>query len=280
MNLPFKVDLSDKTVAITGGGGVLMSEFGKILASCGAKVALLDINDGAAKSAAQEIAREGGAAIGVKCDCLDRTSIEQAKEEIERAFGKVNFLINGAGGNNPRGTTDIEFMTKQVTDKKTFFDLDAQGLRFVFDLNILTAFLTTQVFARDMMEMGGGNIINISSMNAFRPLTKIPAYSAAKAGVSNFTQWLAVHFAPCNIRVNAIAPGFFVTNQNRGLLYSEDGRPTQRTEKILAHTPMGRFGEVCDLEGTLLFLASDEASGFVTGVIIPVDGGFSAYSGV
>lgn len=280
MKLPFKVDLSDKVVAITGGGGVLMSEFGKILASCGAKVALLDINGDAAKAMAAEIAKEGGAAIGVKCDCLDKASLEQAKAEIEGIFGKVNFLINGAGGNNPRGTTDIEFMTKGIADKKTFFDLDAQGLRFVFDLNILTAFLVTQVFAKDMVEMGGGNIINISSMNAFRPLTKIPAYSAAKAGVSNFTQWLAVHFAPCNIRVNAIAPGFFVTNQNKNLLYTEDGRPTPRTEKILSHTPMARFGEVCDLAGTLLFLSSDEASGFVTGVIIPVDGGFSAYSGV
>lgn len=280
MKLPFKVDLSDKVVAITGGGGVLMSEFGKILASCGAKVALLDINGDAAKAMAAEIAKEGGTAIGVKCDCLDKASLEQAKAEIEGIFGKVNFLINGAGGNNPRGTTDIEFMTKGIADKKTFFDLDAQGLRFVFDLNILTAFLATQVFAKDMVEMGGGNIINISSMNAFRPLTKIPAYSAAKAGVSNFTQWLAVHFAPCNIRVNAIAPGFFVTNQNKNLLYTEDGRPTPRTEKILSHTPMARFGEVCDLAGTLLFLSSDEASGFVTGVIIPVDGGFSAYSGV
>ena len=280
MKLPFKVDLSDKVAAITGGGGVLMSEFGRILALNGAKVALLDINADAARAIAEDIEREGGRAIAVKCDCLDKASIETAKAEIEKTLGKVNMLINGAGGNSPKGTTDIEFMTKDVADKKTFFDLDGQGLRFVFDLNILSAFLVTQVFAKDMVEAGGGNIINISSMNAFRPLTKIPAYSAAKAGVSNFTQWLAVHFAPCNIRVNAIAPGFFVTNQNKSLLFDEKGNPTARTNKILTYTPLNRFGTVDDLTGTLLWLSSDEASGFVTGIVVPVDGGFSAYSGV
>ena len=280
MKLPFNIDLNNKVAAITGGGGVLMSEFGKALALCGAKIALLDINENAVKEAAQSIVKTGGKAIGIQCDCLNKESIIKAKEKIQKEYGAVNILINGAGGNNPKGTTDIETMTKGISGKKTFFDLDADGLRFVFDINILTAFLVTQVFAEDMVESGGGNIINISSMNAFKPLTKIPAYSAAKAAVSNFTQWLAVHFAPCNIRVNAIAPGFFVTNQNRALLFDQNGKPTERADKILNHTPLNRFGNIEDLTGTLLWLASDKASGFVSGTIIPVDGGFSAYSGV
>jgi len=276
MKLPFKVDLSNKIIAITGGGGVLMSEFGKSLVECGAKVALLDINEKAVKEIADEI---GENSIALKTNCLDKQSIINAKNIIDEKFGKVNFLINGAGGNNPKATTDNEYMTSELEGVKDFFSLDESGLKFVFDLNIMTAFLVTQVFARDMVKTGG-NIINISSMNAFRPLTKIPAYSAAKAGISNFTQWLAVHFAPCNIRVNAIAPGFFVTNQNRSLLFDEKGQPTARTGKILAGTPQKRFGEVSDLLGTLLWLSSDEASGFITGSIIAVDGGFAAYSGV
>lgn len=277
MKLPFKVDLSDKIIAVTGAGGVICGEFARALAACGAKVALLDINFDAAKKIADEI---GDNAIAVRCDCLNKDSIIAAKENIEEAFGKVNFLINGAGGNNPRATTDNETMSPETdAEIKNFFKLDESGIKFVFDLNITTAFLVTQVFAEDMVKTGG-NIINISSMNAFRPLTKIPAYSAAKAGISNFTQWLAVHFAPCNIRVNAIAPGFFVTNQNRALLYNEDGTPTARTGKILAATPMKKFGEIDDLLGALLWLADDTASGFVTGTVIPVDGGFAAYSGV
>lgn len=276
MKLPFKVDLSSKVVAITGAGGVICGEFSKALAACGAKVALLDINFEAAKKIADEI---GENAIAVRCNCLDKNSIAEAKNIVEESFGKVNFLINGAGGNNPRATTDNETMTADTQNVKDFFHLDESGLRFVFDLNIMTAFLVTQVFAEDMVKTGG-NIINISSMNAYRPLTKIPAYSAAKAGISNLTQWLAVHFAPCNIRVNAIAPGFFVTNQNRNLLFDEKGQPTARTAKILAATPMKKFGEISDLTGTLLWLADDSASGFVTGTVIPVDGGFSAYSGV
>lgn len=274
--LPFKVDLSDKVIAITGAGGIICSEFSKALAASGAKVALLDINYDAAKKYADEI---GVNALAVKCNCLDKSSIEQAKKEINAKFGTVNFLINGAGGNNPKATCDNEYMTPDLAGVKDFFALDESGLKFVFDLNITSAFLVTQVFAADMIKTGG-NIINISSMNAYRPLTKIPAYSAAKAGISNFTQWLAVHFAPCNIRCNAIAPGFFVTNQNRGLLFNEDGTPTPRTGKILAATPMKKFGEIGDLIGALLWLSDDRASGFVTGTVIPVDGGFSAYSGV
>jgi len=277
MKLPFNVDLSDKVIALTGAGGVLISEFAKALAQCGAKVALLDINYAAAKAVADEI---GENALAVETNALDKASITAAKALINEKFGKVNFLVNGAGGNNPKATTDNEYMTPDTASEiKTFFDLDEAGLKFVFDINITSAFLVTQVFAQDMLETGG-NIINISSMNAYHPLTKIPAYSAAKAGISNFTEWLAVHFAPVGIRCNAIAPGFFVGNQNRGLLFDKDGNPTPRTHKILAATPMNRFGEAHELIGTLLFLADDNASGFITGVVIPVDGGFNAYSGV
>ena len=276
MKLPFSIDLNGKVAVITGAGGVLMSEFAKALAACGAKVALLDINEAAAQAVAAEI---GENALAVATNCLSKESILAARDAVHAKLGKVDILINGAGGNNPRATCDNEYMTPETEVLKSFFDLDESGLKFVFDLNITSAFLVTQVFAEDMVK-NGGNIINISSMNAFRPLTKIPAYSAAKAGISNFTQWLAVHFAPCNIRVNAIAPGFFVTNQNRALLFTEDGKPTARTEKILAGTPQKRFGEVSDLIGTLLWLADDASSSFVTGVIVPVDGGFNAYSGV
>ncbi len=274
--IPFKVDLSDKTIAVTGAGGVICSAFAKALCACGARVALLDINYDAAKAVADEI---GENAFAVKCNCLDKNSIIEAKDAVVSRFGKVNFLINGAGGNNPRASTDNETMTPDLEGVKDFFALEESGLKFVFDLNITSAFLVTQVFAQDMVKTGG-TIINISSMNAYRPLTKIPAYSAAKAGISNFTQWLAVHFAPCGIRVNAIAPGFFVTNQNRALLFNEDGTPTARTGKILAATPMKKFGEIDDLIGCLLWLADDKASGFVTGTVVAVDGGFSAYSGV
>ena len=276
MSVPFKVDLSDKIVAITGAGGVICSEFARALAECGAKVALLDINYDAANAVAEQI---GQNALALKCNCLDKEDIFKAKSVINAKWGSVNFLINGAGGNNPKATTDNEYMTPATEGVKDFFALEESGLKFVFDLNITSAFLVTQVFAKDMVKTGG-NIINISSMNAFTPLTKIPAYSAAKAGISNFTQWLSVHFAPCNIRCNAIAPGFFVTNQNRTLLFNQDGTPTARTGKILNATPMRKFGEISDLIGCLLWLADDKASGFVTGAVIPVDGGFSAYSGV
>ncbi len=274
MNLPFQVDLHEKVAVVTGAGGVLMREFARALAACGAKVALLDINFDAAKSVADDI---GENAVAVRCNCLDKESIKAAKAEVNAAFGKINFLINGAGGNHAAATTDNE--TADMGGGKDFFALEESGIRFVFDLNITTAFLVTQVIAEDMLGRGG-NIINISSMNAYRPLTKIPAYSAAKAGISNFTQWLAVHFAAEGIRCNAIAPGFFVTNQNKDLLFQKDGTPTARTGKILAATPMRKFGEPYDLLGALLWLADEKASGFVTGTVIPVDGGFSAYSGV
>ena len=276
MKLPFVTDLSGKVAVITGAGGVICSEFAAALAECGAKVALLDIDEAAAKQVADGI---GENALAVRCNCLDKADIMRARDKVHAAFGEADILINGAGGNNPHATTDNEYMTPDLTGVKDFFALEESGLKFVFDLNITSAFLVTQVFAADMVKRGG-NIINISSMNAFTPLTKIPAYSAAKAGISNFTQWLAVHFAPCGIRCNAIAPGFFVTKQNKALLFNADGTPTPRTGKILAATPMRKFGEVSDLVGCLLWLTDDAASGFVTGTVIPVDGGFSAYSGV
>ena len=283
MKLPFSVDLNGKVAVITGAGGVLCSVFAEAIAACGAKVALLDINEAAVSEVAAKIRNEGGDAIAVKTNCLERASLEAAYETVKAAYGAPDILINGAGGNNPRATTADEYFdpaSLDVGEKTNFFNLNPDGFRFVFDLNVTAAFLTTQVFARDMALAGKGNILNISSMNAFRPLTKIPAYSAAKAAVSNFTEWLAVHFAGSGIRCNAIAPGFFVTNQNRALLFAEDGTPTPRTEKILRGTPMRRFGEAEELVGALLWFLCDAASGFVTGVVLPVDGGFSAYSGV
>ena len=284
MKLPLKVDLTGKVAVVTGAGGVLCSDFAKAIAQCGAKVALLDINLDAAEKYAQEIRDAGYTAIAVKANCLDKASLEEAKAVVDEKLGACDILINGAGGNNPRATTANEYFDIDALENpeiQDFFSLSADGFKFVFDLNVTAAFLTTQVFARDMAKNGkGGNILNISSMNAFRPLTKIPAYSAAKAAVSNFTQWLAVHFAQTGIRVNAIAPGFFVSNQNRALLFNPDGTPTPRTGKILGGTPMKRFGESEELLGGLLFVLSDEASSFITGVVLPIDGGFSAYSGV
>ncbi|MBR5044408.1 MAG: SDR family oxidoreductase [Clostridia bacterium] len=284
MKLPYALDLSGKVAVVTGAAGVLCSDFSRALAKCGAKVALLDINEPVAKQIADEIVKDGGQAIAVKANCLEKASLEEAKAIVDKTFGPCDILINGAGGNNPRATTFDETFSEATLadpDKQSFFSISPDGVRFVFDLNVTAAFLTTQVFALDMAKSGkGGNIVNISSMNAYRPLTKIPAYSAAKAAVSNFTQWLAVHFAETGIRVNAIAPGFFVTNQNRALLFRDDGTPTPRTGKILAGTPMRRFGEASELLGGLFFFLDDAASGFVTGVILPIDGGFSAYSGV
>ena len=279
MKLPLNINLTDKVAVITGAGGVLCSSYSKALAQCGAKVAVLDLNEAAAQKVADEITAEGNKAIAVKVNCLDSASLNEAHDKVVAAFGPCDILINGAGGNNPRGTTDDEQFDAAVEGVKTFFDLDPAGVRFVFDLNVIAALMTTQVFAKDMIGRGG-NIMNVSSMNAFRPLTKIPAYSGAKSAVSNFTQWLATYLAKSNIRVNAIAPGFFVTNQNRALLFTEDGKPTARTGKILAATPMGRFGEADELLGAVLFLLCDEAASFITGVVLPIDGGFSAYSGV
>lgn len=282
MKLPMNVDLNNKVAVVTGAGGVLCSMFAKALASCGAKVALLDLNEEAADAFAKEIIKEGGMAKAYKANVLEKENLEAVHEAILKDFGPCDILINGAGGNNPRATTDNEYFQLEDLNKetKTFFDLDDSGVSFVFNLNFLGTLLPTQVFAKDMLGREGCNIINISSMNAFTPLTKIPAYSGAKAAISNFTQWLAVHFSKTGIRVNAIAPGFFATAQNKALLFNEDGSPTARTGKILAATPMGRFGESEELVGPLLFLLNNEASSFVTGVVLPVDGGFSAYSGV
>ena len=282
MKLPLNVDLKDKVAVVTGAGGVLCSMFAKALATSGAKVALLDLNEEAAKAYADEIKAEGGIAYAYKANVLERESLEEVHQAILKDLGPCDILINGAGGNNPRATTDNEYFELKDLDAetKTFFDLEDSGVGFVFNLNFLGTLIPTQVFAKDMINKEGCNIINISSMNAFTPLTKIPAYSGAKAAISNFTKWLAVHFSKVGIRVNGIAPGFFATNQNRALLFNEDGSPTARTGKILAATPMGRFGESEELIGPLLFLLDNEASSFITGVVLPVDGGFSSYSGV
>ena len=282
MKLPFQIDLSGKTAVVTGAGGVLCSMFAKVLAECGAKVALLDLNQEAAQVFADEITASGGQAKAYKANVLDKAIMEEVHQQVMADFGPCDILINGAGGNNPRANTTNEYYMPGDIDKDivTFFNLDDAGVQFVFNLNFLGTLIPTQVFAKDMIERPGCNILNVSSMNAFTPLTKIPAYSGAKAAISNFTQWLAVHFSKVGIRVNAMAPGFFVTKQNEKLLYNDDGTPTPRTDKILAATPLGRFGESEELVGTLLYLLCNEAAGFVTGVVIPVDGGFSAYSGV
>lgn len=282
MKLPIGIELKDKVAVVTGAGGVLCSMMAHALAAAGAKVALLDLKEEAAKAAAAGIEKEGYIAKGYEANVLEKESLKKAHEEILRELGPCDILINGAGGNNPRATTDKEYYEAGDLDAETksFFDLEKSGVEFVFNLNFIGTLLPTQEFARDMVERKCGAILNISSMNAYTPLTKIPAYSGAKAAVSNFTQWLAVHFAGMGIRVNAIAPGFFVTKQNEKLLFDENGVPTQRTEKILAATPMKRFGKPEELLGSLLFLVSDEAAGFVTGICIPVDGGFSSYSGV
>ena len=275
-------DLTGKVAVVTGAGGVLCSEFSKVLARAGAKVALLDINEEAARKFADEITQEGGTAIAYACNVLDRVCVEAVAGVVQDELGPCDILINGAGGNNPRATTDREYFSMADLDEevKTFFDLEADGVGFVFNLNFLGTLIPTQVFTRQMVGREGCNILNISSMNAYTPLTKIPAYSGAKAAISNFTQWLAVHFSRVGIRVNAIAPGFFSTAQNAKLLWNDDGTPTARTGKILAATPMGRFGESSELAGGLLFLLNNDAAGFITGVVLPIDGGFSAYSGV
>ncbi len=279
MKTPLNTCFDGKVVVVTGAGGVLCSMFAEAMAVAGASVALLDINEQAVLDKACELKEKGLKAEGYMCNVLEKDSIEKAHDAIIREFGKCNILINGAGGNNPRATTDCEYFTEDF-EGKTFFDLDKEGVEFVFNLNYMGSLLPTQVFARDMIGVEGCSIINISSMNAFTPLTKIPAYSGAKAAISNYTQWLAVHFSKVGIRCNAIAPGFFVTKQNEKLLFNEDGTPTERTDKILSSTPMERFGKPEELVGTLYYLCDERVSSFVNGVVIPVDGGFAAYSGV
>jgi NAD(P)-dependent dehydrogenase (short-subunit alcohol dehydrogenase family) len=285
MSAPFKVNLKGKVAVVTGGGGVLCSTMAKALAECGASVAVADLRLEAADKVAQEIIAAGGKAMAVACNVLDRASLDAANAEIEKKFGPVDILLNGAGGNHPKGTTSMESLNpddllKDNRDFITFYDLDPKGIEFVFNLNFLGTLLPSQAFTRQMALRRKGVVINISSMNAFRPLTKIPAYSGAKAAVSNLTLWMAVHMAKAGIRVNAIAPGFFLADQNRALLTKPDGSLTARGQTIQSHTPMGRFGDPQDLLGALLWLASDEGAGFVTGVVVPVDGGFSAFSGV
>lgn len=278
-------NLKNKVIVITGGGGVLCSAFAKDLAAQGAKIAVLDLREEAAQVVVDEINAAGGTAIAVTCNVLEAESLEAAKAKVNAELGTCDILINGAGGNSPLGTTTKETLelcdiAEKAEGVKTFFDLDAKGIEFVFNLNFLGTLLTTQCFAKEMVGKQGASILNVSSMNSYRPLTKIPAYSAAKAAISNFTQWMAVHFADVGIRVNAIAPGFFSTNQNKALLFNEDGSLTARSNKIITHTPLRRFGTPEDLTGALLFLCDDEYSSFVTGIILPVDGGFAAYSGV
>lgn len=281
MKSPIIHDFTGKVVVITGAGGALGSYFAKEFGKAGAKVALLNLHKEKSQKYADEIVQAGGKAKAYKCNVLELNEIKATRDAIEKDFGTCDILINGAGGNNPRATTDNEYHEKEgLEEVKTFFDLDQDGIEYVFNLNFLGTLLPVQVFSKDMVNKEGANIINISSMNAFTPLTKIPAYSGAKAAISNFTQWLAVHFSHVGIRVNAIAPGFLVGEQNRDLLFNEDGSPTERTKKILNSTPMGRFGEPEELIGGLMFLANENAASFVNGVILPIDGGFNAYSGV
>lgn len=285
MKLPFKIDLKDKVAVVTGGTGVLGSCWVDALAACGAKIAILGRNIEKAKSKADEIMENGGEAIGVEANVIDKSSIKKAHDIVLKRFGPCDILLNGAGGNHPMGTTTKEYLYEEdlnndVDNLITLFNIEEEGIRYVFDLNFMGTFLPSQEFSKDMVGREGCTIINISSMNAYTPLTKIPAYSGAKAAVSNFTQWLAVHLSKVGIRVNGIAPGFFLTQQNKALLKNPDGSYTERSEKILDSTPMERFGEVEELIGVLLFLADERASGFINGVVIPVDGGFSAYSGV
>ncbi len=276
-------DLSGKVAVVTGAGGVLCSDMAKALARAGAKVALLNRTVSKAQVYADQIVAEGGIAKAYSCNVLVEADCQAAAQSVLEDLGPCDILVNGAGGNNPKANTDKEFYeTGDIHNSaiRTFFDLSADAMNGVFDLNFLGTIIPTQAFVPHMLGRKGCCIINISSMNAYTPLTKIPAYSGAKAAVSNLTQWLAVHFSKQNIRVNAIAPGFFASEQNQKLLYNEDGTPTERTGRILAGTPMGRFGESRELEGALLFLVNEKAASFVSGICIPVDGGFSAYSGV
>ncbi len=280
MNLPINIDYSGKVVVITGAGGLICGAMARAFAQSGAKVAALDLNEAAVQKLSDELNAAGYVCKGYKANVLEPDSLEEVHQAVLRDLGSCDILVNGAGGNNPRATTDNEYQHEAKEGDKTFFDLDTSGVDFVFKLNFQGTLLPTQVFAKDLVGKKHGCILNISSMNAFTPLTKIPAYSAAKAAISNFTQWLATHFAGTNIRCNAIAPGFLVSAQNRALLFNEDGTPTARSAKILRNTPMGRFVDADELLGATLFLCDDKAASAITGVVLPIDCGFAAYSGV
>ncbi len=280
LDLPLKVDYTGKVVVITGAGGLICGAMARAFAQCGAKVAALDLNEEAVKNLENELTAEGFVCKGYKANVLDPEALKAVHEQVVADLGKCDILVNGAGGNNPRATTDNEYQHEHKEGGKSFFDLDADGVDFVFKLNFQGALLPTQAFAVDMVEKQAGCILNISSMNAYTPLTKIPAYSAAKAGISNFTQWLATHFAGTGIRCNAIAPGFLVSSQNRGLLFNADGTPTARSAKILNGTPTHRYVDASELLGATLFLCDDKSASAVTGVVMPIDAGFSAYCGV
>lgn len=280
INLPLNVDYKGKVVVVTGAGGLICGAMARAFAQSGAKVAALDLNEDAVKKLAQELCDEGFICKGYKANVLEAEELEKVHEAVLADLGPCDILINGAGGNNPRATTDNEYHHEAKEGGKSFFDLDASGVDFVFKLNFQGTLIPTQVFAKDMVAKKKGNILNISSMNAYTPLTKIPAYSAAKAGISNFTQWLATHFAGTGIRCNAIAPGFLVSAQNKALLFNEDGTPTARSAKILKGTPMERFVDADELLGGMLFLCDDRSASAITGVVLPIDCGFAAYSGV
>ncbi len=278
--LPLNIDFSGKVVVVTGAGGLICGSMARAFAQSGAKVAALDLNEDAVKQLASELKAEGYICEGYKANVLELEALEEVHKAVLRDLGKCDILINGAGGNNPRATTTNEYQHEATEGGKSFFDLEPSGVDFVFKLNFQGTLLPTQVFAKDMVESGKGCILNISSMNAYVPLTKIPAYSAAKAGISNFTQWLATHFAGTGIRCNAIAPGFLVSAQNKSLLFNEDGTPTARSSKILRGTPMNRFVDAEELLGATLFLCDDKSASAITGVVLPIDCGFAAYSGV
>ena len=280
IKLPLNIDYSGKVVVVTGAGGLICGAMARAFAQCGAKVAALDLNEEAVKKLADELTQEGFICKGYKANVLEKESLEEVHAQVLNDLGACDILVNGAGGNNPRATTDNEYQHEAVEGKKSFFDLDQSGVDFVFKLNFQGTLIPTQVFAKDLVAKKGGAILNISSMNAYTPLTKIPAYSAAKAGISNFTQWLATHFAGTGIRCNAIAPGFLVSAQNKSLLFNEDGTPTPRSKKILNGTPTGRFVDAEELLGATLFLCDDKSASAITGVVLPIDCGFASYSGV
>ncbi|KJF16046.1 SDR family oxidoreductase [Acidithrix ferrooxidans] len=281
--IPLNENLKGKTAVITGGSGVLTSAMAKELARHGTNIVILNRNKATGESIVAEIEQRGGTAIAISCDVLDKDSVKAAEALTLSMFGCCDILINGAGGNHQDATTSDEVLSEADlldVNSRTLYDLEIEGIERVINLNLLGTIIPSQVFSKNMIGLNGATIINISSMSAYTPLTKIPAYSASKAAINNYTAWLAVYLSEVSIRVNAIAPGFFLTNQNRNLLMQEDGSLTQRSKKIIDHTPMKRFGLAEDLLGTLIWLADDNLSGFVTGVTIPIDGGFMAYSGV